>query len=130
MLSAFPSDVKKNFGYNLRRLQNGLLPVCDTRSLSSIGKGVYELKDADERTWYRVVYLSMIDDVIHVLHCFEKDSRKTARRDISIAQERLKAVRQRIPEGKREKRAPISRGTSPRETCSTIWDSLIPKPLL
>ena len=103
-LSAFPSDVKKNFGYNLRRLQNGLLPVCDTRSLSSIGRGVYELKDVDERTWYRVVYLSKIGDVIYVLHCFEKDSRKTTRRDISIVHARLKAVRQRIPEGKREKR--------------------------
>ena len=39
VLSAFPSAVKKNFGYNLRRLQNGLQPVCDTRSLPSIGKG-------------------------------------------------------------------------------------------
>ena len=104
VLSAFPSDVKKNFGYNLRRLQNGLPPVCDTRSLPSIGKGVYELKDADKRTWYRVMYLSKIDDVIYVLHCFEKDSRKTGRRDINIAQERLKAVRQRILEGKRETR--------------------------
>src|SRR5271157_1005658 len=55
VLSAFPSDVKKNFGYNLRRLQNGLQPVCDVRSLPSIGKGVYELKDADERAWYRVM---------------------------------------------------------------------------
>jgi phage-related protein len=105
VLSAFPSDVKMNFGYNLRRLQNGLQPVCDTRSLPSIGKGVYELKDADERTWYRVMYLSKIDDVIYVLHSFEKDTRKTTRRDITVAQERLKAVRRRIQEAKREKRS-------------------------
>jgi phage-related protein len=103
VLSAFPSDVKKNFGYNLRRLQNGLQPVCDIRSLPSIGKGVYELKDADERTWYRVMYLSKLGDVIYVLHSFEKDSRKTDRRDINLAQQRLKAVRRRILEGNREK---------------------------
>lgn len=104
ILTGFPPDVKKTFGYNLRRLQNGLLPVCDSRPLPSIGKGLYELKDTDERTWYRVIYLSKIDNVIYVLHCFEKDSRKTDRRDIKIAQDRLKAVRQRIVEGKRETR--------------------------
>jgi len=65
---------------------------------------VYELKDADERAWYRVMYLSKIDNVIYVLHSFEKESRKTGRRDINIAHERLKAVRQRILEGKHEKR--------------------------
>jgi len=33
-----------------------------------------------------------------VLHCFEKDSRKTDRRDIEVARERLKLVRQRLQE--------------------------------
>ena len=28
-----------------------------------------------------MIYLSRIDDVIYVLHCFEKQSRKTDRRD-------------------------------------------------
>ena len=96
VLSSFPADVKLSLGYSLRRLQNGLLPVCDTRSMSSIGKGVWELKEADERTWYRVVYLSRIGNVIYVLHCFEKESRKTDRRDVRIARARLKQVLQRI----------------------------------
>jgi phage-related protein len=76
-----------------------------TRSLPSISKGVYELKDADERAWYRVMYLSKIDNVIYVLHCFEKDSRKTDQRDVKVARTRLKAVRQRIMEEKRERRS-------------------------
>jgi phage-related protein len=64
--------------------------------MESIGSGVYELKEADERTWYRVIYLSKIDDVIYVLHSFEKQSRKTDRRDLNIAKERLSLVIQRI----------------------------------
>jgi phage-related protein len=68
--------------------------------MSSIGAGVYELKEADERTWYRAIYLSKVGNIIYVLHCFEKDSRKTDRRDIEVAAQRLKVVRQRILEQK------------------------------
>lgn len=68
--------------------------------MSSIGAGVYELKEADERAWYREVYLARIGNTVYVLHSFEKDSRKTDRRDIEIARHRLKHVRQRIQEQK------------------------------
>jgi phage-related protein len=67
-----------------------------------IGKGVYELRQQDERSWYRVVYLSRIEDVIHVLHCFEKKSAKTPRSDVLLAQTRLKMVRQRLLEQKKK----------------------------
>ena len=76
----------------------GKPPPCQTRSMSSIGPGVFELKEADERTWYRAIYLSKVGNVIYVLHCFEKDSRKTGRRDIELARQRLKLVRQRLKE--------------------------------
>lgn len=96
ILSGFPRDVKLSLGYSLRRLQNGESPTCDVRSMSSIGKGVWELKESDERTWYRVVYLSRIGNVIYVLHCFEKETRKTDKRDIATARSRLKQVLMRI----------------------------------
>ena len=85
VLSAFPAAVKRNLGFVLRELQMGRPPVCQTRNMSSIGPGTFELKEADERTWYRTIYLSRVGNVIHVLHCFEKDSRKTDRRDIEVA---------------------------------------------
>jgi phage-related protein len=73
--------------------------------LSSIGTGVFELRDQDERAWYRVVYLSRINDVIYVLHCFEKKSREMPRKEFEKAKQRLKAVRARLAEEKkREKR--------------------------
>jgi phage-related protein len=99
-LSGFPRDVKLGLGYSLRRLQNGEFPACETRSMPSIGKGVWELKESDERAWYRVVYLSKIGSVIYVLHCFEKESRKTDKRDIATARARLKQVLKRIQEEK------------------------------
>jgi len=82
-LSAFPSAVKQSPGFALRQLQLGREPTCQTRRMSSIGPGVYELKEADERTWYRAIYLAKVGNVIHVLHCFEKDSQKTDRRDVA-----------------------------------------------
>jgi phage-related protein len=59
-------------------------------------QGVWELKESDERAWYRVVYLTKIGGVIYVLHCFEKVSRKTERRDVATAQARMKQVLERI----------------------------------
>lgn len=102
MLSRFPAGVKQDLGYSLRRLQQGLSPVCPTRTMSSIGSGVFELKEQDERSWYRVIYLAKVRNEIHVLHCFEKQSRKTDRRDIEVARTRLKTVRQRLRESNGE----------------------------
>jgi phage-related protein len=96
ILSRFPRDVRASLGYSLRRLQNRQFPACDTRSLPSIGKAVWELKDSDESSWYRVIYLAKIGNVIHVLHCFEKNTRKTEKRDIVTARSRLKQVLTRI----------------------------------
>jgi phage-related protein len=100
VLSNFPDEIKRVLGFSLRQLQIGQPPTSHTRSMSSIGPGVYELKEADERAWYRAIYLSKIGNTIHVLHCFEKESRKTDKRDIALAAQRLKAVLQRLQEQK------------------------------
>ncbi len=104
VLRGFPEDVKQNLGFELWQLQLGENPR-DYRRLPSIGAGVFELRDQDERSWYRIVCLSRVSDVIHVLHCFEKKSRKMPRNDFEKAQQRLKAVKARMAEErKREKR--------------------------
>ena len=106
VLSHFPDEVKRSLGFSLRQLQLGREPTSPTRSMSSIGQGVYELKEADERAWYRAIYLSKVGNVIYVLHCFEKESRKTDRRDIELARQRLKLVNERMQEQKsHEKRS-------------------------
>lgn len=69
--------------------------------MSSIGPGVFELRDQDERAWYRVIYLSRVCDVIHALHCFEKRSRETPLKEINTERQRLKAVRARMIQEKK-----------------------------
>jgi phage-related protein len=66
--------------------------------MPSIGHGVFELKTDDEAAWYRLMYLARIDDVIYVLDCFRKDTRKTERKDIARSEARYKQVQQRIAE--------------------------------
>jgi phage-related protein len=95
VISSFPDSVKSNLGFNLRLLQQGEQPT-DYRPMSSIGPGVFELRDQDERAWYRVIYLSRIHGVLHVLHCFEKRSRETPMKEIHAARQRLKEVRARM----------------------------------
>ena len=73
--------------------------------MESVGKGVWELKTADERVWYRVIYLTRIGDELFVLHAFEKDSRKTDKRDLEIAKSRLKMVLAELRKAKEEDNA-------------------------
>ncbi len=72
--------------------------------MPSIARGVFELKTDDERAWYRLVYLARIDDVIYVLDCFEKDTRKTEKKDIKTALARWKSVQQRLLEERRDEK--------------------------
>jgi len=95
VISSFPDAAKYNLGFDLRLLQQGQQPT-DYRPMSTVGPGVFELRDQDERAWYRVIYLSRVRNVIHVLHCFEKRSRETPMKEVNIARQRLKAVRARL----------------------------------
>ena len=67
--------------------------------MRTVGPGVYELREQDARAWYRVFYLKKIEGVVYVLHCFEKRTAQTERKDIEVAKERLK----RLNEQKRAK---------------------------
>jgi len=97
-LRAFPIGVQQDLGYALYQVQLGQLPL-DSKPMRTVGPGVYELRDQDERAWYRVFYLKKIAGVVYVLHCFEKRTAQTERKDIEVAKERLK----RLNEQKRAK---------------------------
>ena len=92
VLSQFPDEVRLSFGFRLFKLQLGERPN-DVKPLTSIGSGVCELRDEDER--------EKIEDTIYVLHCFEKQSNKTSKHDLETARLRLKRVRARISEEKK-----------------------------
>ncbi len=109
VLNQWPSEVRRDIGHALWRLQAGQSPDLPTRPMQSIGQGVFELKAQDEATWYRVIYLARVEDTIYVLDSFIKKSRKTERNDLNRARARLSKVRQRLEKeksdakGKRDK---------------------------
>ncbi|PTQ76845.1 phage-related protein [Nitrosospira multiformis] len=86
-LREFPEDVKHDVGYQLNKVQNGAQPD-DFKPMSSIGKGVEEIRVRDETGIYRVVYTARLSDAVYVLHAFQKKTQATSRRDIDLAKSR------------------------------------------
>lgn len=101
ILRSFPVAVKRYLGADLLRVQSGEKPY-DSRPMKSIGRKVFELRQRDERGWYRLIYLAKIENTVYVLHCFEKHSRKTPAKDLNTATERLKSVMTRLREKKKD----------------------------
>jgi phage-related protein len=101
VVRTFPKPVREDLGADIRRLQVGVKPL-NSRPMPSIGKRVYELRQMDERGWYRVIYMGKVGNRIHMLHAFVKRSAKTSRNDLGIAVSRLKAVNARLFEEKRD----------------------------
>ncbi|ABF43451.1 protein of unknown function DUF891 [Candidatus Koribacter versatilis Ellin345] len=104
VLKSWPKPIRWDFGQSLREMQLGRSARLNVRPMQSVGAGVFELKDADEKTWYRLLYLARIDDVIYVLDCFEKDTAKTERKELNRARQRLSAVRVRLMERKKNEK--------------------------
>jgi phage-related protein len=110
VLRGFPKAVQGDLGYALERVQRGRMPP-DSKPMRTVGLGVYELRDQDERAWYRVFYLKKIEDVVYVLHCFEKRTAQTEQKDIDVAKERLKRLHeQQRAERKHDRRRSPDKG--------------------
>ena len=61
-----------------------------------IGAGVYELR-IHTSVEHRVFYVAKFEEAVYVLHCFEKKSRRTSRRDLDLGQERYRiTMRERV----------------------------------
>jgi phage-related protein len=101
VLSGFPAKIRGKIGRDIMRLQLGEKPLS-SRPMPSIGKGVFELRQADDRGWYRVIYLQRIANRLYVLHSLIKKSARTPANDLKIASQRLKVVRERLNQEKRD----------------------------
>jgi len=95
---AFPADARRATGYQLRRVQSGLMP-SDHKPLPSIGAGVLEIR-IHTRTEHRIIYLAKFEDAVYVLHAFEKKTRKTSRVDLALIRDRLGQVQSLRRRGK------------------------------
>ena len=90
-LRDFPRSVIREAGYQLDKVQHGL-PPDDAKPMPTIGTGVTELRVRDEAGAFRVVYVAKFADAVYVLHCFEKKTRQTPKKDIDLASKRFKEL--------------------------------------
>jgi phage-related protein len=90
VLRSFPSDVRQEMGHALWELQLGYVPAI----AKPFGRGVFELRDQSAAGGtFRVVYVLIIKDAVHVLHAFQKKSQRTSRVDVAVIEARLKALK-------------------------------------
>lgn len=89
-LRAFPPEARRLAGYQLRRVQSGLMP-SDWKPLKSVGPGVYEIR-IHTGVEHRVFYVARRAEAVYILHAFEKRTRRTRQADIDLAKQRLAEI--------------------------------------
>ena len=84
---AFPADARRAAGYQLGRVQQGLMPD-DWKPMSTVGAGVYEIR-IHTKLEHRVFYVAKYEDAVYVIHAFEKRATQTREADIALARKRV-----------------------------------------
>lgn len=95
-ISALPDPVKRSFGYELRRIQQGKVPL-DAKALRQFGGGVIELREAFDKNAYRLMYVVKLKNAIYVLHAFMKKSSSgigLSKRDSEMIATRLRRAKE------------------------------------
>ncbi len=88
-LAAFPREVKQAAGFQLFRVQAGLLPA-DWKPMLSVGLGVNEIRVREDRGAFRVIYVARFAEAVYVLHAFQKTAQKTPKQDIDLTRRRFR----------------------------------------
>jgi phage-related protein len=91
-LSAFPREVKQAAGFQLFRVQAGLMPA-DWKLMLNVGAGAYEIRVHILGEW-RVIYVAKFADAVYVLHVFQKKTQQTRKEDIELANARYKQLKE------------------------------------
>ena len=81
-LRAFPEAVRRGAGYQLDKVQHGRDPD-DWKPMAAVGRGVKEIRIRDAAGALRGMYVANFNDVVYVLHCFQKKSQKTGKLDLN-----------------------------------------------
>jgi phage-related protein len=72
----------------LDKVQRGQQPD-DFKPMPSIGRGVEEIRVWDDVGTFRVIYTARRAEAVYVLHCFQKKTQATSKRDIELARSRF-----------------------------------------
>ena len=87
----FPEAARKEPGVELHMIQQGLEPN-DWKPIASVGPSVREIRIRDRAGAFRVLYVANIESAIYVLHAFQKKAQQPAKRDLELAESRLKEI--------------------------------------
>jgi len=90
-LLAFPDDARREAGFQLGKVQAALEPD-DWKPFDDVGAGTREIRIREASGAYRVMYVAKFEEAVYVLHCFQKKTQATSRRDKAIAEARYRAV--------------------------------------
>ena len=90
-LRAFPQEARREAGHQLDRVQSGREPD-DWKPMSTVGRGVKEIRIRDQAGAFRVLYLAKLADAVYVLHCFQKKTQKTSPADLELATKRYREL--------------------------------------
>ena len=92
-LKGFPAPVRRQAGHDLFLVQRGI-ERGDWKPMRSVGQGVMEIR-IHVGGEYRVVYVAKFDEVVYVLHAFEKKTQQTRKADIELAKKNFLGIAQR-----------------------------------
>jgi len=91
----FPEAVQKGVGRALQQAQQGAKPAS-AKSLTGFGgASVLEIRDNYDGDTFRAVYTVRFSERLYVLHVFQKKSRQgiqTAKHDLEVISQRLRAA--------------------------------------
>lgn len=98
---AFPIDIRKEMGHALYIAQEGGKHK-DAKPLKGFGgANVLEVVQSDGTGTYRTMYTVQFEDIVYVLHAFQKKSKtgiKTSKQDIDLVEKRLRDAQQKYKE--------------------------------
>ena len=86
---SFPEGARKEAGVQLHKVQQGLEP-SDWKPMGTVGSGVREIRIREDGGAFRILYVTQLADAVVVLHAFEKKAQKTPKRDLNLADSRLR----------------------------------------
>ena len=75
----------------MSKVQAGLEPD-DWKPFDDVGAGTREIRIRDASGIFRVMYVAKFEEAVYVLHCFQKKTQTTSKRDKDIATVRYRAV--------------------------------------
>ena len=91
-LRDFPESAKKEAGVQLHKVQLGMDP-SDWKPMTTVGSGVREIRVREDDGAFRILYVAQFADAVVVLHAFQKKTQRTEKRDLDLANVRLRQFR-------------------------------------